>query len=119
MFSSAKLVKFKQVALRRRVWFRVLSRVERGVLDLTVKYVNNVKSALLAKVLTAILEKLQLATENTLDRLVRTVGAAEAKRISGVAVGWGNVSASAWALNVGFARYLAVAYAKTISTPNC
>jgi len=105
--------------IRRRVWFRVLSRVERGVLDLTVKYVNNVKSALLAKVLTAILEKLVQATENTLDRLVRTVGAAEAKRISGVAVGWGNVSASAWALDVGFARYLAVAYAKTISTPNC
>jgi len=63
--SSEKLVKVKQLALRRRVWFRVLSRVERGVLDLTVRYVNNVKSALLAKVLTAIMEKLQLVAKSS------------------------------------------------------
>jgi hypothetical protein len=65
LFSVAKLVRVKQVALRRRVWFRVLSRVERGVLDLTVRYVNDVKSALLAKVLTAMLEKLQLVAKSS------------------------------------------------------
>ena len=55
LLSASRLARFKQAALRRRVWFSVLSRLERGVLDLTVKYVNNVKSATLAKVLTAIL----------------------------------------------------------------
>ena len=64
LLSVAKLAKVKQVALRRRVWFRVLSRVERGVLDLTVRYVNEVKSALLAKVLTAIVEKLALVAKS-------------------------------------------------------
>jgi hypothetical protein len=65
LLSASKLAKFKQVALRRRVWFRVLSSLERGVLDLTVRYVNNVKSALLAKVLTAILWKLQLVAKSS------------------------------------------------------
>jgi hypothetical protein len=65
LLSAAKLAKAKQFALRRRVWFRALSRVERGVLDLTVKYVNDVKSALLAKVLTAMLEKLQLVAKSS------------------------------------------------------
>jgi hypothetical protein len=54
LLSASRLTKVKQAALRRRVWFRVLSRLERDVLDLTTKYVNNVKSALLAKVLTAL-----------------------------------------------------------------
>ena len=110
--SVSNLVKVKQAALRRGVWFRALSRVERGVLDLTLRYVDNVKSALLAKVLTAILEKLELATENFVDHLVRTLGVSLAQKASQVAVNWGYLSASAWAKDIGFARYLAVNSAK-------
>jgi len=108
LFSVAKLVRVKQFALRRRVWFRVLSRVERGVLDLTVRYVNNVKSALLAKVLTAIMEKLALATESIVERMVRSFGSAQASKVSEVAVRLGNRSAWKWALDSRFARFLAV-----------
>ena len=32
--SVNQIAAFKRVALRRNVWFRVLSRVERGILDL-------------------------------------------------------------------------------------
>ena len=62
--SVGMLTQAKTLALRRGVWFRTLNRVERGIIDLTVRYVDNIKSAKLAKVVTAIIEKLQLAMEN-------------------------------------------------------
>ena len=103
-----QLVMAKKAALRRGIWFRVLNRVERGVLDLTEKYVERIKSTKLAYVVIAILEKLKLSTENTADRLVRTVGLPLAQKISLIAQKLGNFSAQAWATNKSFACFLAV-----------
>jgi hypothetical protein len=100
----------KKGALKRGIWFRALNRLERGVIDLTVRYVDCIRSTQLAKVVTAILEKLKLATESVVDRLVRTVGFSLAQKISVVAVGLGNRSAIRWAVDAEFARYLAVAH---------
>ena len=103
----------KKCALRRGIWFRALSRVERGVLDLTTRYVDCIRSAQLAKVVTAILEKLRIASEGVVDRLVRTVGFSLAKKVSIVAQSWGNHLAIAWAKDSDFARYLAVTHLNT------
>jgi hypothetical protein len=100
----------KKCALRRGIWFRALSRIERGVLDLTVRYVGCIRSAKLATVVTAILNKLKLAAESKVDRLVKTVGFSLVRKVSGLAQSWGNLSASSWAWDAGFARYLAVAH---------
>jgi len=108
LLSVEKLFKIKKFALRRGVWFKALNRIERGVLDLTMKYVDNVKSTKLAKVLTAIIQKLKQATESMVDRLMRTVGIALAQKSSSIAVGWGNVSAKSWASDLPFAAFLAV-----------
>ena len=113
LVSLGKLAEAKQTAFRRGVWFRVLNRLERGVVDLTMKYVNDVKSTKLAKVLTAIMDKLSQATESMVDRLVRTVGVSLAQKISSLAVSWGNLSASKWAADLDFARYLAFNASKT------
>ncbi len=106
--SVGKLAEAKKSALRRGVWFRALSRVERGVLDLTVRYVDNIKSSKLATLVTAIIDKLRLAMESVVDRMVRLVGVPQAKKISGIAVSWGNRSASKWANDRAFARHLAI-----------
>lgn len=111
--SVGLLAEAKRVALRRGVWFRTLSRVERGIIDLTVRYVDSVKSAKLAKVLTAIMDKLQSAMESTVDKLVRTVGLPLAQKISAIAVSWGNRLASKWAEDLAFARFLMLNSAKT------
>jgi hypothetical protein len=106
-FGSVKsLIEFKRVALRRHVWFTSLSRVERGIIDLTVKYVDSIKSSKLARVVTAIVEKLQTSMESKTERLVRTVGLALAKKASDIAVSWGNRLALAWAHERAFARFL-------------
>ena len=110
--SVQELAQTKKLALRHGHWFRILSRVERGIIDLTVRYVDVVKSARLAKVLTAIIDKLQLAMENTLDRMVRTVGLPLARKISDIAVSWGNSIASKWAEDISFAKFLVVCSAK-------
>jgi hypothetical protein len=108
LVSVGVLAEAKRTAFRRRVWFRALNRIERGIVDLTLRYVDDIKSTRLAKVLTAIIEKLQQATESRIDRLVRTVGIPQAQKISSIAVSWGYSSASAWATDRGFERYLAV-----------
>jgi hypothetical protein len=106
--SVGKLVEFKRAALRRGLWFRVLDRAERGVIDLTVKYVGNIRSAKLAGVVVAILDKLKVAMESAVEKMVRVFGRSQARKVSGLAVGWGNRSASSWAEDVGFAWYLAM-----------
>jgi hypothetical protein len=106
---SAKiLAETKKAALRRGVWFKTLNRVERGIIDLTVRYVDNIKSLKLAKLVTAIIEKLQTTIENTANKLARTVGLPLARKISNIAVSWGNLSAFAWAEDLAFAKYLAL-----------
>jgi hypothetical protein len=103
-----ELLEVRKWAMKRRIWFRVLSRIERGVVDLTIRCVNDVRSRRLAEVLTAILKKLRLAAESVVSKAVRSVGFAQARRISQIALSWGYRSALAWASDVGFARYLAV-----------
>jgi len=61
---------------------------------------------------TAIMEKLQSAVESIVDRLVRTVGLPLARKISAIAVSWGNRLASFWADDFVFARFLVVNFAK-------
>lgn len=108
-----RLVEAKRAALRQGFWFRALDRVERGVLDLTIRYVGNIRSAKLAKMVTAILIKLELAVESVVERMVRVVGRSLAQKVSRMALSWGNRSASQWAEDISFARYLAVTQMNT------
>jgi hypothetical protein len=111
--SIGSLAEAKKSALRRCVWFRSLNRLERGIIDLTVRYVDNIKSIKLAKIVTAIIGKLQHAMESSLDRLVRTIGLPLAQKISNIAVSWGNHLASLWAEDRAFARFLIINFAKS------
>lgn len=103
----ALLVKLRQKAQRRRVWFR-LKRVERGLMDLAIKVVERVRSLVLARSLTCVIKKLMEAMESEVARLMRTVGPRLARRLSEIAQGWGNKAACLWAVDLGFVRYLAV-----------
>jgi hypothetical protein len=110
--SVGRLADAKKAALRRGVWFRSLSRVERGIIDLTIRYVDRIKSTKLAMVVTAIMEKLQVTLESMADKLVRTVGLSLARKIGKIAISWGNLSAFMWVADRAFARYLAFCICK-------
>ena len=68
------LAKIKAKALRRGVWFRVLTRGERAQMELTMRIVKKIRSHFLAKVVANIVEKLLEAMESRIVRLMREVG---------------------------------------------
>lgn len=105
-----KLMKIKKKALRKGVWFKVLSKIERIQIDLTIKVVDKVKSFFLAKILTSIVGKLLEAIESPVGRLIREVGMKLARRISEVGRKLGCKMAEEWARDRGFIQFLAITY---------
>jgi len=106
--SKAQLVKLRLKAVRAGVWFRALPRIDRVLVDLTIRVVGSVRSVTLAKNILAVVRKLEGLLENRLLRAFRQVGVRLAQKLSLVAQKWGNVNAKEWAKDVNFARYLAV-----------
>ena len=115
VFCKRELVKWKARAFRGRVWFKVLNRLERGLVDSVIQVVDMVRSTLLKNVLSSIVRKLQSALESPVTRMVREVGQPLAKKISAVAVSWGNLSAQCWKDETSFIRFLAVMHVNTVS----
>ncbi len=109
------LVSVRRVARRRRVWFSVLGRVERGIVNLTIRCVEEVRSVKLAMIVKAIVDKLKLAVKGRVERLMDTRGRLLAQKLSGIAVGWGNESACRWVEDYGFIQFLTVNYMNTPS----
>ena len=77
-------------------------------MDLAIEVVERVRSLVLARSLISVVKKLTDAMESKVARLMKTVGRQLAQRISQIAHGWRNKSASSWAVDSGFIQYLAV-----------
>ena len=73
----------------------MLDRVERGLLDLTIRWVDDVRSGRLTETLMRILVKLARAMEQGMARVL-VAGRELALRTSALAVQWGNEQAYAW-----------------------
>jgi hypothetical protein len=110
-----ELANLKTRAMRRGVWFRVLTLGERAQIELTMRIVKRIRSFFLARVVTSIVEKLLEAMESKVTRLMREVGPALARKLSRTAQEWGNKSAVHWTADPGFGRYLTVMYMNTPS----
>ena len=96
--------------MRMGVWFRSLSRIDRALVDLTIKVADNVRSAFLAQRLLVVARKLEGFLEGSFCREIVEVGLPFARRLSMIAQQWGNMGASDWASDMGFARYWAVMF---------
>jgi len=96
--------------MRKGVWFKVLSKVERAIIDLTIKCVQKVHSSKLAKIVATIINKLADASKSRLKRLIDEVGRSLAQKLSRIAQNWGNKSAAQWAEDSEFIQYLVVTH---------
>ena len=85
-----------------------MDRAERAIVDLTIRCVDRIRSWRLARMVMSIVIKLRLAMMSPVKRMVRTLGPLLAKGIARIARGWGNKSASSWALDPGFIQYLMI-----------
>src|SRR2546425_11905006 len=99
------LVGLKTRGLRRRLWYSTLSRIERGLVDLTIRWVDEVRSGRLTETLVRILAKLAMALETGMGRVLMR-GRILAMKVSELAVGWGNRPAYSWRFETAFANAL-------------
>jgi hypothetical protein len=106
--SKAQLVRLRLRAVRAGVWFRALPRIDRVLVDLTIRVAGSVRSVTLARNILAVTRKLEGLLESRLLRAFRQVGVQLAKKLSTVAQKWGNLSAKNWASDVSFVNFLAV-----------
>jgi len=111
--SRMELINAKRVALRRRVWFKWLSRIERAQVDLTIRIVETVRSPLLRNVLSSILKKLSVVAESQISCLKNRVGVPLARKLSLVATSWGYGHAENWPRDEGFIQFLTISYMHT------
>jgi len=108
-----ELARIKAKAMRRGIWFKMLTRAERAQMDLTMKIVKRIRSFILAKVVSSIVKKLLDAMESKVAHLTREVGHALAQKLSRIAKKWGNRSADQWAVDSDFIQYLTISYMNT------
>ena len=83
----------------------MLSRIERGLLDLTMRWVGEVKSRTMTRVVIGILLKLAHALNRSMVGIFEK-GETLAMNISELAVSWGNDIAHSWRFDIGFQRAL-------------
>ena len=108
--NTAQLIKLKLKAIRAGVWFKALPKIDRVLVDLTIKVASNIRSFTLAKNILAVARKLEEFLESGLLRAFRAVGVPLAQKLSSIAQKWGNTSAENWATNISFIKFLAVMY---------
>src|SRR5438094_4497406 len=101
------LIGIKTRGLRRRVWYRALDRIERGLVDLTIRWVDKVRSGRMTETLMRILVKLATALETGMGKVLGR-GRELATRVSSLAVGWGNKAAFYWRFDQSFCSALSL-----------
>lgn len=105
-----ELAKIRLMAIRNGFWFKILNRLERALITLTLKVAKEIHSKVLAQALHSIVTKLLKASESKVSRLIRQVGAPLAEKLSLIAQKWGNTIAQKWSLDKSFVRFLAIMY---------
>ena len=85
---KAQLMKLKLKAMRAGVWFRTLPRIDRALIDLTIKVTRNVRSVVLAKSILSITRKLEALLESKFVRAIREIGFPLAYKLSLFAQKW-------------------------------
>jgi hypothetical protein len=108
--NKAQLMKLRLKAIRAGVWFRALPRIDRVLVDLTIRVASSIRSVTLAKNILAVTRKLEGFLESSLLRAFREVGLRLAQKLSLVAQKWGNKFAESWASDTLFVKFLAVMY---------
>mgnify|MGYP005846529017 CR=1 FL=1 len=103
--NKEQLVKLRQKAIRAGVWFRALQRIDRALVDLTIRVASSIRSPFLAKSILSVTRKLEECLESKFLRAVREIGFPLTQKLSLFAQQWGNKTAKNWANDEGFARY--------------
>ncbi len=103
-----QLLKLRAKAMRSGVWFKALQRIDRVLVDLTIRVASNIRSVTLANSILTVTQKLHELLESDFSRTARSIGFPMARNLSKFAQEWGNKNAENWASDKSFIRYLTV-----------
>ena len=109
-----QLVNLKTKAMRSGAWFKALQRIDRVLFDLTIRVVDTIRSAKLAKSIAVLTRKLEEAMKGSFSSRLRTIGLPLAQKISFTAQKLGNISAGGWVFDSSFAVFLAVMHINNV-----
>ncbi|MBT7913298.1 hypothetical protein HN588_05260 [Candidatus Bathyarchaeota archaeon] len=108
MLTQGFLVKIRKQAIRKRVYYRALDRLERGILDLSSRLLDSAKNVVLLQQLYEIVMKLEEALKGRLQRHMESFGLRRGTEIIMQAVKFGYREAVGWLRDPGLAEYLSV-----------
>jgi len=102
------LTSLKTRALRGKIWFKITSKLERSIVDLTIRCVERIRSPVLARTISEITGKILAALENSFPNRAEKIGAEITERLCEFALAWGNEKAARWKQNPDFIKFLGV-----------
>ena len=108
MTTRHDLANLKSRALRMRVWFRALSRIERAIVDLTIKCVEKIRSNVLESTISTIVGKILQFLEEGFTARAEKVGHEIVGRLCAIAERWGNKACSTWKNDTCFVKFLGI-----------
>ena len=107
MFTKEFLSDVRRLALRRKVWYSALDSLERGILSISARIIDDVKSSVLNVQLVNILAKLRNACKSGFVRHLEDFGMVRARTIRDQARVFGYKYLDELVRDLGFVRYLA------------
>ena len=105
MFTKGFLLGLRRKAIRRRIWYRGLDSLDRGIFCLVTRVVDRVESEVLGVVLVKIVKRLRDAMKSEFVRLMESSGFRRAWEMAERAVEWGYGAAREWVRDKGFVMY--------------
>jgi len=109
-----QLIGLKTKAMRSGAWFKALQRIDRVLFDLTIRVVDNIRSAKLARSIDILASKLVYATKGRFSSYLTEIGLPLAQKVSFAGEKMGNPFAKSWSSNRSFAFFLAVMYVNNV-----
>ncbi len=106
MFTKKFLIEKRNHAFRRGVWYKILDKNERNIMNLTIHVVDRVKSTLLGLVILKIIKKLKDALMNSFVMKMKRFGVRRVQKLIDMAVDWHNEAARDWVSDSGFVKYV-------------
>ena len=110
-----QLLKLKTKAMRSGAWFKMLRRIDRVLLDLTIRVVDKIRSVKLAKSINVLAKKLAFTTRQGFSSRLSEIGLPLAQKISFAAEKLGNPFAKSWAFDHSFVFFLAVLHVNAVN----
>jgi len=102
------LLKIRSRALRTRIWFKAISKVERAIVDLTIKCVEKIRSNILARIISTIVSKLLGSLGEDFMKRAERIGCKIAESLCTLGERWGNKACSTWKCDKCFVKFLGV-----------